>query len=192
MHVSIYVQWELSNYKNLVCILLCQAGHIYKSTSARSTLLAFADSSWEKHYAAAVMTACMGVNQFPGRIIELRRIFYSDFKNADIWSSFCADPTIVLQQQEVDKTQNIARIANAVPVTLYSRVTVNVEIVFLNCQKCNQCLKAHKFLGLFFEGVIQLSLSLSFSLSLSLSLYFCWSGHISSSFWSKVPKITSV
>ena len=56
----------------------------YKSTSVRSTLLAFADSSSEKHYAAAVMTACMGVNQFPGRIIELRRTFYSDFKNADI------------------------------------------------------------------------------------------------------------
>ena len=28
---------------------------------------------------------------------------------------------------------NIARIANAVPVTLYSRVSVNVEIVVLNC-----------------------------------------------------------
>ena len=39
---------------------------------------------------------------------------------------------------------NIARIANAVPVTLYSRVTVNVEIVVLNCQKCNQCLKGQR------------------------------------------------
>ena len=38
-----------------------------------------------------------------------------------------------------NKSKNIARIANAVPVTLYSRVTVNVEIV------------------------LQLSLSLSFS-----------------------------
>ena len=36
---------------------------------------------------------------------------------------------------------NITRIANAVPVTLYSRVTVNADIVILNCQKCNQCLK---------------------------------------------------
>ena len=35
---------------------------------------------------------------------------------------------------------NIARIANAVPFTLYSRVTMNDEIVVLNCQKCNQCL----------------------------------------------------
>ena len=42
--------------------------------------------------------------------------------------------------------RNIARIANAVPVTLYSRVTVNVKIVVLNCQKCNQCLKGHKSL----------------------------------------------
>ena len=55
--------------------------------------------------------------------------------------------------------KNIARIVNAVPVTLYSRVTVNVEIVVLNCQKCNQCLKGHKSLGLFFEGVLHLSLS---------------------------------
>ena len=50
--------------------------------------------------------------------------------------------------------KNIARIANAVPVTLYSRVTMNVEIVVLNCQKCNQCLKGHKSLGLVFEGVL--------------------------------------
>ena len=49
---------------------------------------------------------------------------------------------------------NIARIANAVPVTLYSRVTVNVEIVVLNCQKCNQCLKGHKSRGMAFEGVL--------------------------------------
>ena len=27
----------------------------------------------------------------------------------------------------------------AVPVTIYSRVPMNVEIVVLNCQKCNQC-----------------------------------------------------
>ena len=50
-------------------------------------------------------------------------------------------------------------------------VTVNVQIVVLNCQKCNQCLKGHKSLGLFFEGVFQLSLSLSFSLYLSFLLY---------------------
>ena len=58
--------------------------------------------------------------------------------------------------------KNIARIAKAVPVTLYSRVTVNVEIVVLNCQKCNQCLDGCKSLGMFFEGVLQLSWSLSF------------------------------
>ena len=76
--------------------------------------------------------------------------------------------------------KNIAKIANAVPVTLYSRVTVNVAIVVFNCQKCNQCLKGHKSLALFSEDVFQLSLSLSFSLHLSLS--FCWSGYVSSSF----------
>ena len=43
--------------------------------------------------------------------------------------------------------ENIARIANAVPFTLNSRVTMNDEIVVLNCQKCNQCLTYHKYLG---------------------------------------------
>ena len=60
--------------------------------------------------------------------------------------------------------KNIARIANAVPITLYSRATVNVEFAVLNCQKCNQCLKGHKSPGLFFEGVLELSWFLSFSL----------------------------
>ena len=40
--------------------------------------------------------------------------------------------------QERPISKNIARIANAVPVTLYSKVTNNVV---LNCQQCNQCLK---------------------------------------------------
>ena len=43
--------------------------------------------------------------------------------------------------------ENIARIANAVPFTLYSRVAMNNEIVVLNCQKCNQCLTYHKSQG---------------------------------------------
>ena len=61
----------------------------------------------------------------------------------------------VMNVMVTDKsTKNIARIANAVPVTLYSRITVNVEIVVLNCQKCNQCLKCHKSFGLVFEGVL--------------------------------------
>ena len=46
-----------------------------------------------------------------------------------------------------DLIPNIARIANAVPFTLYSRVTMNDEIVVLNCQKCNQCLTGRKSLG---------------------------------------------
>ena len=52
------------------------------------------------------------------------------------------------------KWKNIARIANAVPVTLYSRVTMNVEIVVLNCQKCILCLKGHKSLDLLLEGAL--------------------------------------
>ena len=38
-----------------------------------------------------------------------------------------------LHLRKVVNKKNIARIANAVPVTLYSRITVNVEIVVLNC-----------------------------------------------------------
>ena len=45
-------------------------------------------------------------------------------------------------------TKNIANIANAVPVTFYSMVTMIVEITALNYQKFNQCLKGHKSLGL--------------------------------------------
>ena len=81
---------------------------------------------------------------------------------------------ISLLESQKDKSnksiENIARIANAVPVTLYSRVTVNVENVVLNCQKYIQC---HKSLGLFLEDVLNLSLSFSSSLHLSLSLSFC-------------------
>ena len=91
---------------------------------------------------------------------------------------------------ETHKTleENIARIANAVPVTLYSRVTLNVEIVVLSCQKCNQCLKGHKSLRAPFECVLEVYLSLSLSLSLS----FCWSGNVSSSFLSNVSKVISL
>ena len=46
-----------------------------------------------------------------------------------------------------DAMLNIARIANAVPFTLYSRVTMNHEIFVFNCLKCNQCLTCHKSLG---------------------------------------------
>merc|ERR1711954_136797 len=49
-----------------------------------------------------------------------------------------------LASSELCVTKNIARIANAVPFTLNSRVTMNDEIVVLNCQKCNQCLTGHK------------------------------------------------
>ena len=61
---------------------------------------------------------------------------------------------IMTTTKRTAKTKNIARIANAVPVTLYSKVTMNVGIVVLNCQKCNQCLKGHKSLRLVSEGVI--------------------------------------
>ena len=51
---------------------------------------------------------------------------------------------------------------------------MDVKIVVLNCQKCNECLNCHKFPGLLFEAVFKISLSLSMSLSLYLS--YCWSG----------------
>ena len=49
--------------------------------------------------------------------------------------------------KNIESVKNIARIANAVPFTLKSRVTMNDKIVVLNCQKCNQCLTGHKSLG---------------------------------------------
>ena len=57
-----------------------------------------------------------------------------------------------------------------------------------------KCFKSHKYLGSLFEGVLQMSFSLSLSLSLplSLSLYFCWSGHVSSSLPSHVSRVTRV
>ena len=63
---------------------------------------------------------------------------------------------------------------------IYWRVTINFEIVVLNCQRCKECLNVHRSFGLLFETVLQMSLALSLSLSLS----FCWSGHVSSSLWS--------
>ena len=79
---------------------------------------------------------------------------------------------------------------------------VNVNIIVLNCQKWNQCLKCqvsgHKSPGLLFDGVLLISLTLSLSLSLYLSLYlslslsFFWSGHGCSSLGSHVSKVTSI
>ena len=46
-------------------------------------------------------------------------------------------------------TINIARIANSVKGHYKS-----VDIVVLNCQKCNQCFKGHNYPGLLFEGVL--------------------------------------
>ena len=46
--------------------------------------------------------------------------------------------TLQSQLKERVMKKNIGRIANAVPFTLLSRVTMNDEIVVLNCQKCNQ------------------------------------------------------
>ena len=65
--------------------------------------------------------------------------------------------TYLIFSQKLFKTtvgpsaKNIARIANAVPVTLYSRVTMNVELVALNCLNC---LKSHKSQRWLFEGVL--------------------------------------
>ena len=44
-----------------------------------------------------------------------------------------------LRNEISNHLHNIASIANAVPVTLYSRVTMNVEIVVLNCQSLLSC-----------------------------------------------------
>ena len=78
--------------------------------------------------------------------------------------------------------ENIARIANAVHVTLYSRATMNVEIAVLNFRKCNQCLKVHKCLDC--------SLKMFSSCHCHCHCLF-WSCLVSS-VWSNVSKITSL
>jgi len=71
--------------------------------------------------------------------------------------------------------------------TYVIRVTVNVEIVVISCQKCIQCLKGHSSLELFFEGVFNFH-CFFFVLFLSLSLSFCWPVNVSSSLLSNVSK----
>ena len=72
------------------------------------------------------------------------------FSNVGFWGKNWISFSIVrnaTKQLEADvrhlKVWKDARIANAVPVTLYWRVTVNVEMVVLNCHVCNQCLSGH-------------------------------------------------
>ena len=60
----------------------------------------------------------------------------------------------------------------------YSRVTMSVEIVVLNCQKCNHCLNLSQRL----QQVFRIALFMVFSKCHCLS----WSGHVSSPFWSNV------
>ena len=79
---------------------------------------------------------------------------------------------------------------NAVAVTPYSRVTMNVDIVVLNRQKCNQCLKVHKSLGLLFGGVHNGHKSLGCSHGHCQCLF--WSGYVSSSLLSDVSKVKSL
>ena len=55
------------------------------------------------------------------------------------------DLVFTIKQMGVVKTSQ-----ECCPVTLNLRVTMNVMIVVLNCQKCDQCLKGHKSLGLLF------------------------------------------
>ena len=104
-------------------------------------------------------------------------------------------------------------------VTLYWRVTVNVKIIVLNCQICNEslngqkslgllfgpsfsflllsllvtlikCLKGHKSLGLLFAGGLKMYSSLKLCLFIFKALSFCWSGRVSSSHWPHVSRVT--
>ena len=80
-----------------------------------------------------------------------RSCFHQKIWLETLWNLYLEVFAQICKYTNTKTVSNIARIANAVPVTLYSRVTVNVEIVVLNCQKCNQCLKGHNSLGLFFD-----------------------------------------
>ena len=59
-----------------------------------------------------------------------------------------------LRQQRGKSGENISKTSQELrmlsPVTLYWRLTMNVEIVVLNCQKCKQCFNGLKSLGLLF------------------------------------------
>ena len=58
----------------------------------------------------------------------------------------CKPERTVEELAGLESGTNIAGIVNAVPVTLYSRVSMNVEV--LNCQKYfNQCFKGHRSLS---------------------------------------------
>ena len=60
------------------------------------------------------------------------------YKKTKIWKDETTKSEKGRKGEETKRQkENIARIANAVPVSLYSRDTMNVEIVVLNCQKCN-------------------------------------------------------
>ena len=63
-------------------------------------------------------------------------------------------------------------------------------IQVLNFQNCKKCLKCHKSLGMSLS--FNLSFALCLYLYLYLLLYFCWSGHVPSSLWSIVLKVTSL
>ena len=70
-------------------------------------------------------------------------------------------------------------------------------IVFLGVMSCLlitliKCLKGHKSLGSLFEGILKMYLSFVISHHLCLCLFYFCSGHISSSLWSNVSKVTSL
>ena len=70
---------------------------------------------------------------------------------------------------------------------LIAKVTIEVRIVVLNCQNCDQCLNGHKSLGSLFEVGLLLSLSYFFFFfviafllvmsSLLTTLIKCLKGH---------------
>ena len=94
-------------------------------------------------------------------------------------------------------------------VTLYWGVTVNVKVIVLNCQICNESLNGQKSLGLLFgpsfsflllsllvtlikclKGHKSLGLLFAGGLKMYSPLSFCWSGRVSSSHWPHVSRVT--
>ena len=75
----------------------------------------------------------------PSSFIVWSRFQFHQIKLGN-WTIFQHDGHISWLRNEISNhLHNIASIANAVPVTLYSRVTMNVEIVVLNCQSLLSC-----------------------------------------------------
>ena len=100
-----------------------------------------------------------------------------------VWLQEEAENICLQSQMQWKMVQDLQMLSR---VTLNWRVTLDARTVILNSQKCNEFLqavtscKSHKSPGLLFENVLKMSVSLTFGQP----------GHVSSSLWSNVSRVT--